>query len=202
MGLPFLAPLNPAANPLETSKSFVTIKRPTPADIAARAHLSTSADRGGSIPQVGTEEGVYPTEDAALEEGRQMLSDDNLNGAHSHSKLPHSDSSRGVETDVTEINGNGNGSNSNGHGYTIKQSGRRTLLSHSDPISITEFLESRSYRTGGIVESVVNVQGVHKTIIEDFTEDENSDVEYGSYGSRSNKRSNTGSEETQRLINF
>lgn len=213
VSLPLLAPLNPAANPLETSKSFVTIKRPSPADIAARqvaGHPSTSVERGHVLPQAGTEEGVFATEEAALEEARIILSDENPNGGNGHSngKTSKMSSARAIETDVTEINGtddesdvhdNGTG---NGNGYPIGKSVRRTLTSHSDPIPITEFLESRSYRTGGIVESVVNVQGVHKTIIEDFTEDEGSDVEFNSYGSRSFKRSNTGSEETQRLINF
>jgi metal transporter CNNM len=36
-----------------------------------------------------------------------------------------------------------------------------------------DFKESRLYRTGGIIESVVNVQGVHKTIIENVSDDEN-----------------------------
>lgn len=194
VNLPLLAPLNPASNPLETSKSFVTIKRPAPAEIAAlKSSLGgklVSAHDERARPQLGTDEGVYPTEEGALEEGRQMLSDSQpsaLNGS------PHR-----VETDLTEIHGNGS-SNGNGHQHG---SPRRALLAHSDPISITEFLESRSYRTGGIVESVVNVQGVHKTIIEDFSEDEPSDVEYGSYSSKRKSRSNSGGEETQRLINF
>lgn len=206
VGLPLLAPLNPAANPLETSKSFVTIKRPTPADIAARQsasggpHLSSSVERGSVLPQAGLEEGVYATEDEAVEGARNIFSDDNLNNKSSSSNGNRSKSSsaRGMEIDVTEIVGNGHG---NANGYSVNK-GRRSLLSHTEPISITEFLESRSYRTGGIVESVVNVQGVHKTIIEDFTEDEGSDDEYGSFGSPPNKPSNKASEETQRLINF
>lgn len=206
VGLPLLAPLNPAANPLETSKSFVTIKRPTPADIAARKapsggpQPSTSVERGSVLPQAGLDEGVYATEDEAVQEARNILSDDNLNGKSSTSNGNRSKSSsaRRMEIDVTEINGNGH---RNDNGYSVNK-GRRSLLSHSDPIAITEFLESRSYRTGGIVESVVNVQGVHKTIIEDFTEDEGSDDEYNSFGSRSNRPSIKGSEETQRLINF
>lgn len=200
VGLPLLAPMNPASNPLETSKSFVTIKRPTPADLAALQsnsvgkHLSTSAER--ALPQVGTDEGVYPTEEGALEEARHMLAGDNhIKGSKSSSvnmSRPKNMSSH-AETDLAEINGNSNGHSSSQN--------RRVLLTHSDPISITEFLESRSYRTGGIVESVVNVQGVHKTIIEDFSEEESSDVDYGSFSSN-HKRSISGGEERQRLINF
>lgn len=200
VSLPMLAPLNPASNPLETSKSFVTIKRRTAADQAAlqsqSKHLSTSAERGR--PQLGTEEGVFPTEDGAMEEAKRLLSNDNhgddrRNSAISHLSTSHHRSG-GVETDLTELNEESNGKSSHHD--------RRALLTHSDPISITEFLESRAYRTGGIVESVVNVQGVHKTIIEDFSEEEPSDGEFGSFSSSHKKRSNSGTEETQRLINF
>lgn len=202
VNLPLLSPMNPAANPLGTSKSFVTIKRPAPSDITALQSSVTAKlqhpNEERALPQLGTDEGVYPTEEGALEEGRQMLSE-SQNDALGHSSL------RGVETDLTDIqngncssNGNGNG-NDNGH---YGSPSRRALLAHSDPVSITEFSELRSYRTGGIVELVVNVQGVHKTIIEDFSEDEHSDVEYGSFGSNHKSRSNSGGEETQRLINF
>lgn len=204
VNLPLLAPMNPAANPLETSKSFVTIKRPAPSDISALQSSLTAklqhANEERALPQLGTDEGVYPTEEGALEEGRQMLSE-SQNDAPAHS------SPRRIETDLTDIqngnvNGNGSGNgNGNGNGHYGSPS-RRALLAHSDPVSITEFSELRSYRTGGIVELVVNVQGVHKTIIEDFSEDEHSDVEYGSFGSNHKSRSNSGGEETQRLINF
>lgn len=200
MSLPLLAPLNPAANPLETSKTFVKIKRPTPADLASIQASATSKNLSSSVDRrtlIG-DEVVFATEEGALQEARQMLSnDDHLNG-HSSSYNGASLSKKGsrMETDVTEINGNGTSSQKSDNSLD-----RRVLVTHSEPISITEFLESRSYRTGGIVESVVNVQGVHKTIIEDFSDEDPSDVEFGSYGSRHKKRTNSGDEE-QRLINF
>lgn len=44
-------------------------------------------------------------------------------------------------------------------------------------ITITEHQESRSYRTGGIIESVVNVDGVHKTIIENVSDHDDDGVD-------------------------
>ena len=80
------------------------------------------------------------------------------------------------EADVSEISGRINHSeddashyhidiplnNSNGNGHTNGSSAIN--------IPVPEQQESRSYRTGGIVESVINVQGVLKTIIENVSD--------------------------------
>lgn len=188
LGSPMLAPMNPASNPLETSKSFVKIKRPPPDGTYTHYHPDKLAvpipDK--AHPQPGTYDGVYLTEEGALQEARERLSESNDDDRPRSSQR---------ETDLTEINGNG-------HSDRKKS---RDNNGRSEALSVTEFLEARSYRTGGIVESVVNVQGVHKTIIEDFSEDEHmSDIEYGSFGSHPSrrKRYSNGDEETQRLMNF
>lgn len=177
---PMLAPLNPASNPLETSKSFVKIKRPHP-----EGFQPGSLGKSVPGPVDAPVDHIFNSEEAALQEARDRVSDPN--------HLDHTDPDRVFkqdETDVTEINGrHKRNGDSNGH--------------YAEPITITEFLESRSYRTGGIVESVVNVQGVHKTIIEDFSESDVSDGEFGSMGNHLRRnRHSSGDEESQRLINF
>lgn len=192
LGSPMLAPVNPASNPLETSRAFVKIKRPnqihpeSPQQNPALKQTLPPPDR--NLPAGGHYDSIYATEDGAIQEAKDRMREEALTGPD-----PDRVFKKQHETDVTDINENG----SNGH---IKN-GRRP--SHVEPISITEFLESRSYRTGGIVESVVNVQGVHKTIIEDFSESDTSDVEYGSNSNSFHKnRYSSGDEESQRLMHF
>lgn len=193
IGSPMLAPLNRAANPLETSKSFVKIKRPPPEGTYTHTHdKHCPPDSDKPIPQLGTQDGVFPSEDAALQEAHERMSESNDDDDRTI-RTKHR------ETDLTEINGGKN------HSESSLRKSRMNGDHHLDPISITEVLETRSYRTGGIVESVVNVQGVHKTIIEDFSEDEPSDIdfdEYGGYNGGRQKRGSNGEEERQRLMNF
>lgn len=281
---PMLAPMNRALNPLETSKSFVTIKRPLQQSEVPGSQ-PTSVGKG-SVPgpnrshpgAKGGYEPIFTSEEAALQEARQRLSNDNAafkddkkddktddhdddRGSHgenhyhnsnghttanstSNTSLPNHEgkSSRGneVETDISDIAGERDrakdakndkktegvskkssrsfsrktsrtgsfsgsvsrsssrrGSNSNSGGNSDEDG-----VGHSDPI-LMEFLESRSYRTGGIVESVVNVQGVHKTIIEDISDsEEESSPDHGSMSSQRKKRYSSSDEESQRLINF
>lgn len=262
LGSPMLAPMNRALNPLETSKSFVTIKRPlqqseVPGSQPTSVGQNSVPGPNRSHPHESKEgyEPIYTTEQAALQEARQRLaspknddeessgkdrsrcnddvdghgSDHYHNNGHSASNLPNRSKTRGdVETDISDIaaedgkkreaaskklsrnfsrktsrTGSFSGSGS-------KSSSRRGLnsnfpsddegVAHSDPI-LMEFLELRSYRTGGIVESVVNVQGVHKTIIEDISDSDDSGPEQASLSSLRKKYSSS-EEESQRLVNF
>ncbi|KAL7663339.1 CNNM transmembrane domain-containing protein [[Candida] zeylanoides] len=108
-------PVNPASNPLETNKTFVTIKKPqidavVPPPKPANKELGYGA--------------IHVTEAGALRAQKE-------------------------------------------------QQGAATPPRAQSIEVPRDFKESRSYRTGGIIESVVNVQGVHKTIIENVSDDEN-----------------------------
>lgn len=136
-----VAPRNPALNPLETSKSFVKIKRPV-AKIPGpdRTHPDPSANGGYDA--------IYTSEEGALQKAHSEL------GLGDERSLPQR-----LERNGRPIRKARRGSN---------------MLDFSGNDSV-EFSELRSYRTGGIVESVVKVQGVHKTIIEDISDSEVSD---------------------------
>lgn len=235
--LPMLAPLNPAANPLATSKAFVTIKRPADKQL-----------RPGSVPgpdhvpaHLANPDKVFTTEEGALREARDRMhhemhckNNDDEDKGHKKSN-GHRDPKNNIKNDHKDDDGsdhdgdydhdhdhdndnnnNNNDNNNDDHDHdshdfsSLGRPGARNG-SHSgagydpghSPIDISQFSESRLYRTGGIVESVVNVQGVHKTIIEDISEDEPSDIEISSYSSsrRGKYRANT-NDELQRLVNF
>lgn len=174
--LTMLTPINPAANPLETSKTFVKIKRPN-ADSALHPIRPVGRDMvpGRYGKSDGTYDAVFATEQGVLEEAKRRRSFEGRN-----------DFSRNSADLCDDFSSKS--SRSNGKPMGI-------------PNGHTEFLEPRSYRTGGIVESVVNVQGVHKTIIQDFTEDELSESEYGVMNGSRSKRPSAGAEEGQRLMN-
>ncbi|QRG40784.1 hypothetical protein FDK38_005273 [Candidozyma auris] len=254
---PMLAPMNRASNPLETSKSYVTIKKPLQ---QSEVPGSTPTSVGNSVPgparshpqAKGSYEPIYTSESAALEEARQRVSNDNSqfkedgcsndrdghgnnhyhNNHRSKGGLPTQDRRRNdQETDISDIaeerdkskksdkkegpstrssrsfsrktsrNGSFSGGSNSRRGSDAGDHYDDNGIDHSDPISM-EFSESRSYRTGGIVESVVNVQGVHKTIIEDISDSEESSPEHGSLTSQRKKRYSSSEEETQRLVNF
>ncbi|KAM9933908.1 hypothetical protein OXX80_006490 [Metschnikowia pulcherrima] len=180
LGSPMLAPLNPASNPLETSKSFVKIKRP---------NKDASPAPGATLPVdrelLSGDDKVHPEAyNEVFSSEREVLNEAKAN----HKKSNGSSLDRRRSSDLTELGD------------------AKDDVEHIRGINITNgngmYLEPRPYRTGGIVESVVNVQGVHKTIIEDFTEDEASDAEYGAFNDSRSKRASQGDEEMQRLINF
>lgn len=166
-----LAPLNRASNPLETSKSFVKIKRP---NMEPPSNLPIDKDivLGDSKPHPETYDSVFTSEQGVLDELKRTRS------GSEHER-------RRRLSDLAESN-----SNEHQNGYSIE----------IEPSSNNEYLELRSYRNGGIVESVINVQGVHKTIIEDISEDEDGDTEYGAINSDDSKKSNSPDEEAQSLI--
>lgn len=155
-------PKNPAANPLETNKPFVTIKRP---NIDTVRNVVIGEQNKDKSKTYGA---VHSTEEGALKdaENQRKLSQEH---ARDHRFLLPDER----ETDVSEINGE----RSNGSSPHHEGEGQR--IPHSNSLPVPEYQESRSYRTGGIIESVVNVQGVHKTIIEHISDDED-DVSRGS----------------------
>ncbi|EGV63769.1 DUF21-domain-containing protein [Yamadazyma tenuis ATCC 10573] len=140
-------PINPAANPLETSKSFVTIKRPDIEGVrnsVLQSPRSTPAhDEALDGPDYGV---VHTTEEGAISH-QKAISNNNGNGDHKF-LLP---SER--EADISDFQ----------HRLSLPENGE---ISHQ-----------KHYRTGGIIESVINVKGVHKTIIENVS-DEDRDFEF------------------------
>ncbi|CAN3475004.1 protein Mam3p [Diutina catenulata] len=127
-------PKNLAAHPLETNKSFVTIKR-QPVLPPVKKPLTTNFND------------VHTSEAAAIHQAELNSAQDNTPanigtsaGSELHALSEDNLSPRGIPI------------------------GRKTSEEHS-------------YRTGGIVESVVNVDGVHKIVIENVSEEEPHDDE-------------------------
>ncbi|KAL6452869.1 MAM3 Protein MAM3 [Candida maltosa Xu316] len=143
-------PKNPALNPLETTKKFVTIKKPDQDKIESMRRVTSPVPA-----RIGT---VYNTERGAIEEASKRSFEDRTH----RFLLPEE-----READVSEIHDE----NSNHHHVEIPL--EHTSNGHyqvHNSLPIPQHQESRSYRTGGIVESVVNVQGVSKTIIENVSD--------------------------------
>lgn len=170
---PMFAPVNPASNPLETSKTFVTIKRPNAvSDGVTFPPRTVPIDKELMLDDPKSAEAcetIYRSEQDALEEAKHRLShvqESDPSHAHSSSDSHHH---HGLNNHYHHHN-EPNDQSRNGKSYAESNS-----ETHSIPV--IEYLELRSYRTGGIVESVVNVLGVHKTIIEDFSDEDPSDLE-------------------------
>lgn len=178
MNSPMFAPVNPASNPLETSKPFVTIKRPNqPSDGVTSPPRTVPIERELMLddPKSPTPyENIYTSEEDALKEAKHRLNHGHV-GQECHTvNIPkanghvfrHDDENDDVDDDEnSKLSPNRNGHSGKGPSSDQHQ------------IPVIEYLELRSYRTGGIVESVVNVLGVHKTIIEDFSDEDPSDLE-------------------------
>lgn len=172
-------PSNLASNPLETSKSFVTIKRqPQPSrPVSAPLRYDYIEDDENDVEE--------PLIQHDGEENKKSMK-----GAISNTSISRSNSPNYGSADGTKrINGSKKTSSSP---ITYKQTKKFQIPSEYDRDSLdlsdlhkendikgrhTQTLENigdneldhqfeHSYRTGGIIESVVNVQGVAKTIIE------------------------------------
>ncbi|KAI5948699.1 MAM3 [Candida theae] len=148
---------NPAMDPLSTNRSFVTIKKPDQGRIESMAKAASPA------PLVGQ---VHRTETGALKEAERRETakekkERKMSNGSSRFLLPNereadvSDGTAAVNIPIP------NGSRANGD-VTM------------------ELQESRSYRTGGITESVVNVDGLSKTIINDEGNEESVSLLNGS----------------------
>lgn len=173
-----LKPKNPALNPLETNKKFVTIKRPDQDQIESMKRVVTAGSpppqdfiNSDSNPtQVGT---IYSTEKGALQEAKRRSFDERSNQKF---LLPDE-----READVSEIPGHSQSEDDASH-YHIDIPLNNHIgngQSNGSPaidIPLPDQQEIRSYRTGGIVESVINVQGVLKTIIENVTDVDDDDL--------------------------
>lgn len=177
-------PLNPASNPLELNKSFVKIKR---TDMESVKNSVMPPPKRSPPKNAKSYGAIHATEEGALNSAKN-LNDDSEDEAGSHDQTQRFLLPEEKETDLSEImsrkkDQNGDSSNPddfkhhhhhhhashNGEGYDIHY---HNDYSASHPQNIVpEYQEARSYRTGGIIESVVNVQGVHKTIIENVDEE-------------------------------
>ncbi|ODQ79107.1 hypothetical protein BABINDRAFT_148069 [Babjeviella inositovora NRRL Y-12698] len=143
-------PINPAANPIESSKkAFVHIKSPSHADEVFQVLPPPQQSTGGE--GYGA---VHVTEDGAVAEQLARRHDE------APVKQTFSTSENRDSTDLTDFD----------HNQT-----EVPIVKGGLAIPQTEFLTSHTYKTGGIIESVVNIRGVHKTIIENVSDDEYSD---------------------------
>ncbi|KAK6463885.1 hypothetical protein DFJ63DRAFT_284682 [Scheffersomyces coipomensis] len=133
-------PKNPASNPLETNKSFVTIKRPHQHSISGDNNLVVIPGPNRRAPGGAHSYGaIHINEEGAIEEAKR---------SHEESSATTS-----IARDIpTQVNA--------------------TAHSSSSKVNNPEYQEARSFRTGGIIESIINVQGVHKTIIENVSDDD------------------------------
>ncbi|KAI5952539.1 MAM3 [Candida jiufengensis] len=198
---------NPAMNPLETSKKFVTIKRPDQGTIDSVAKAASPAppnlneqdhehhDVSNDSNLVGV---VHPTEEGALNEAKKRSLDVKRDSSQPPRHNNTNNNNRFLlpdekETDVSDQPNNTTTSNGNHHNkdsnsedkhyndghYDVQISSRNIPIQKTnrdnEGLLIPEQQESRSYRTGGIIESVINVDGVHKTIIENVSDREDQD---------------------------
>lgn len=142
---PKLNPLNKASNPKQTTNSKVTIKPAV--DVHAMSPKTVGNDINGQLlaSPNGNYGTIHRTEQGAVDE--VIMRSGSLDPNYGqHLKVPNGEGSNNFNTN-TNINNNNN------------QDQQQYVVSPSP--------ELHSYRTGGIIESVVNVQGVSKTIIED-----------------------------------
>lgn len=169
------APAKLAANPLETSKPSVTIKRHN--HFAKGGVTSPSRtdpiDRELTPDQPKSCEGyqnIYTSEQDVLDEAKFRLDHDNCK-ANSSSKP------NGHVSEQERLNGSENNDGSNvldtdaAKLASTETNDSSSIGSGLLQLPVIMYLGLRSHRTSGIVESVVNVSGVHKTIIEDLSED-------------------------------
>lgn len=171
---------NPAMNPLETSRKFVTIKRPDQGKLESVAKAASPAPpaQPQSINKNKLVGQVHTTEQGAIDEAQRRsveLRDSTDEKTSSRFLLPNE-----READVSELpDGDADNHHHHNDGHVnipIPKASTR-LNGDGSGITITEHQESRSYRTGGIIESVVNVDGVHKTIIENVSDHDDDGVD-------------------------
>lgn len=192
-------PMNPADNPLETSKSYVTIKRPNLQSVkdsvlSPKPGQKDKKNESVTVTEHFVDDGVVMDNDRygpvhISEEGAlQHHQNQQAQKLKDHKFLLPSER----ESDISDF-----------------LNRKTTETNSTTKIAIPEngeLTQHRQYRTGGIIESVINVQGVHKTIIENVSDDEQnfeiSDGPGDDYdeddaessrllkGSRSNSRSN------------
>lgn len=155
-------PKNPANNPLETKKTFVTIKRQN-LDTINSVLPGPSSRNGPKYPAIHT------SEDGAIKEAQDNqeidLTPANLNNQYNSVNNRYSQEDYHENDDKHRLIGSNNSLELNSHHESYHSRSRRSS-------NQTEHQESRSYRTGGIIESVVNVDGVHKIIIENVSDDD------------------------------
>lgn len=153
-GLIQFKPSNLASNPLQTNMSFVTIKR-NPQPTITRRHNSQFSYFDDPVedktkdelsPLARAESPKYGSEEADTSNGKY----------YKKFELPSNNKSIRNSADLSEL---------------ANQLNNKELEKTKD-IKLIKATE-HSYRTGGgIIESVINIQGLSKTIIEDVDDDE------------------------------
>lgn len=162
-------PKNPASNPLETSKSFVKIKK---TDLEQVKNNVTPSRKRLPLKPFGINYGaIHPTENAALRTADKQFNEGRLSSDSQDAQRFHiADKSQNdvacsneLSTNDQQVANEDDDDSDNVH-YNVYDGTNNEV--------VPEYAESRSYRTGGIVESVINVKGVHKTIIEHISDGE------------------------------
>lgn len=185
-------PRNPASNPLETNKTFVTIKKPA-SQLHPTTNLATAVSPGTILSHPQSPLGKISSNDGSSSVHNQVIpgpdrpAPGNVNGygaihlteegALRHAALADTNySTENLDYDnIVDHDHNGSHGaygqhlevDDGAHSIEIPRGFHHENLAH------------QLFRSGGIVESVVNVQGVHKTIIEHYSgnEDNGDDVD-------------------------
>lgn len=147
-------PSNLASNPLETSKTFVTIKRQQP----KRQLSSLRYDYEDDPEHPEEHDSTSPKTPLSRDQSPENYGATSRRGANTDYIMKRPNSRVGLAE----------------NGTNPIQGTHAIYLSHNRSGSI-ENMEQHSYRTGGIIESVVNIQGVSKTIIESRPDNETDD---------------------------
>ena len=144
---------NPAMNPLETHRKFVTIKKPDQEKIESVAKAASPAPptQPQSITTNQLLGQVHSTEQGAIDEA-QRRSVELRDG--SRATIPIGEEHKEMAPPSVSVSKN-------------------SPLENGDEFT----QQSRSYRTGGIVESVIMNDGLVKTVIENISDHENDDIE-------------------------
>lgn len=175
---PLVLPSNPASNPLDVNKPFVTIKRPNPTLSANSSSMYGTVKR---TRPVGKETSVAPSQKESQQSQRQqqqLQSQQDENGVDEMtptSELNNSDASDPIDHHVDAANKAREFTQKTGTPIQVTTSlgpkedkmdrKFRSIEVHEKPDNT---LLSSSYQSTkhGIVESIITVKGVPKTIIE------------------------------------
>lgn len=151
-------PKNMARNPIETKTPLIKIKKPT----ELPATLLPGPNR--TAPPNGNYDTIHATEEGALQEQRRRQSTGATSLEPTQALIDHE-----CQPQPNVLNGSSN-----------QEPTSASASIHSvSALLVPEYMEQRLYRTGGIIESIVNVKGVHKTIIENASDYEDQDYENG-----------------------
>lgn len=165
---PLVLPSNPAANPLDVNKSFVTIKRPNPTLAAGSSSMYGTSRRTKPL-------GKENTDSHSRQEAQNLTEEDEGDNHASISEANSSDGNDPIDHHVKASNKAREFTQKTGAPIQVTTSlGPKEEKIHPkfNSINVHEkpnnTLLSSSYQSTkhGIVESIITVKGVPKTIIE------------------------------------